>query len=67
MRRSEIEVAGDRCEAFAGDIVDHVEHPEALATGEPVMDEPKAREVKSSDQRSSGRTASWLGACAYAP
>ena len=29
----------DRSEALAGDVVDHVEHPEALAAGELVVDE----------------------------
>lgn len=49
-------------ETFTGDIVDQVEHPEALAIGEPVVDEPKVREAKSSDQRASGRASTGIGA-----
>lgn len=37
--RSEADGERDRCEAFPGDVVDHVEHSKTLATGELVMDE----------------------------
>jgi len=63
-RRHRFKADGERdCrETFTGDIVDHVEPPEALAVGELVVDEPKVCEAKSSDQRALGRASTRIEA-----
>lgn len=52
---------GDRGEALLRRVVDDVEHPEPLPGRHLVVDEPKAGEANSSDQRALGRASTTIG------
>ena len=52
----------NRCKAFAGDIIDDIQDAEPPFTAKLIVDEPKVREAKSSDQRALARASIRIGA-----